>query len=404
MNVGRLFFSLGNEENPKMSKPKVTLLIFMALFTGGNALAQSNARKFDEFTIGIGSLEPRWFKSYEEQDKEFKSRIARYAKQLQIEKARPYIIAYSPRIVEWEIYNRSIGDMRASQAQSELSGHSFDFKSINAVNGGFREVAITELWIVPLGAQPPPLTPTVRPEDVGYCPYVRVRSLPYVPKPNSPLEFKAIVESNDKKVQPTFTWKVSQGKIINGQGTDTIAVEIPDGASGDVIVKVDIGGYSLECPILATTSISKTTIGVSHFKFDEYGDICSGDEKARLDNLAIHLQNIPEAQAYVIFYGGRCYSSCGYDYPRHRPRRPRKGEAEARAARIKPYLVNTRGLDPERIFVMNGGHRESWTAELWIVPKGSQPPAPTPTVQPEDIEYRKARPTKREFLFGCMGD
>ena len=386
-----------------MSKHKVPFLILIILLTGGSALAQPKARKFDELTVGIGSPEPRWFKSYEEQDKELKLRIARYARQLRKERARPYIIAYSPRVVEWEIYNRSIGDMRAGQAKSELSAHGFDYESTNAVNGGFREVATTELWIVPPGAQPPPLTPTVKPEDVAYCPFVSVRSLPYVPKPSSPLEFKAIVESYDKKIQPTFEWKVSQGQIVSGQGTDTIAVEVPDGASGDVIARVDVGGYSLECPITTTTAISKTTFGVSHFKFDEYGDICSGDEKARLDNLAIELQNNLEFQVYVIFYGGRCYSSCGYDYPRHRPRRPRKGEAEARAARIKPYLVNTRGLDPERIFVINGGHRESWTAELWLVPKGAKPPVPTPTVQPEDIKYRTGGPTKREFLLGCMG-
>jgi len=386
-----------------MSKHKAPLLILIMLLVGGDAFAQPRARKFDEFTVGIGSPEPRWFKSYEEQGKEFKLRIARYARQLRKERARPFIIAYSPRVVEWEIYNRSVGDMRAGQAKSELSGHGFDYESINAVDGGFREVAATELWIVPPGAQPPSPTPTIRPEGVAYCPYVGFRSLPYVPKPNSPLEFKAVVESNDKKIQPTFEWKVSQGRIVRGQGTDTIAVEVPDEASGDVIARVEIGGYSLECPVTSTTAISKTTFGVSHFEFDEYGDICSGDEKARLDNLAIELQNNPEFQLYVIFYGGRCYSSCGYDYPRHRPRRPRKGEAEARAARIKPYLVNTRGLDPERIFTINGGHRESWTAELWIVPKGAKPPVPTPTVQPEDIEYRTGRPGKREFLLGCLG-
>ncbi|HZB43848.1 MAG TPA: hypothetical protein VE360_01320, partial [Pyrinomonadaceae bacterium] len=100
---------------------------------------------------------------------------------------------------------------------------------------------------------------------------------------------------------------------------------------------------------------------------------------------------------------GRCYSSCMLDYPRHRPRRPRKGEAAKRAARIKQYLVGTRGLDPERIFVIDGGHRESWTAELWVVPGGANPPAPTPTVQAEDIRYGKGSPTRREFALGCMG-
>jgi hypothetical protein len=386
-----------------MSKHKVMLVILLVLLACGGALAQPQARKFDEFTVGIGSTEQQWFRSYEEQHKEFTLRIRRFARQLRKERARPYIVAYSPRVVEWEIYNRSIGEMRAGQAKSELSEHGFDHKSINALDGGFREVAVTELWIVPPGAQTPPPTPTVRAEDVAYCPYLRVRSLPYVPKPGSPLEFKAILDSNDKKILPTFSWKVSQGKIINGQDTDTIAVEIPEGASGDVIAKVDVGGYSLACPVATTSATSKTTFGVSHFKFDEYGDICSGSEKALLDNLAVALQNNQDVQLYIIFYGGRCYSSCQYDYPRHRPRRPRKGEAEARAARIKPYLVSTRGLEPERIFVINGGYRESWTAEFWFAAKGAKPPAATPTIQPQDIEYVKGRLTNREFLRGCTG-
>ncbi len=381
----------------------VKFLILVLLIAGGNSSAQSKARKFDEFTVGIGSPEPRWLESYEEQDKEFDLRILRYVKQLRKEGARPHIIAYSPRVAEWEIYNRSIADMRAGQARSKLSGQGFDYESIKAVNGGFREVATTELWIVPPGAQLPLPTPTVRPEDAAVCPFVRVSSLPYVPNLNGPLEFRAVVESNDKKIQPIFSWRVSQGKIVSGQGTDRIAVELPEGASGEVVAKVDVGGYSLECPVSTTAAISKTTFNVSHFKFDEYGDTCSGDEKARLDNLAIHVQNNPEAQVHVIYYGGRCYSSCGYDYPRHRPRRPRKGEAEARVARIKPYLINSRGLEPDRIFVVNGGHRESWTAELWIVPKGARPPDPTPTVQPTDIQYRKARNTKGESPFGCLG-
>lgn len=372
------------------------------VIVSNSALAQPKARKFDELYIGIGSPGSWWPGKYEEEEKVMKRHMLRYAGQLRRERAHAYIIGYSPRVVEWEIYNRSYGDMRAGQARERLSEF-FDYKRITTIDGGFRERAITELWIVPPGAQPPEPTPTVRPEDVAHCPFLRISGSPYIPQPNSALEFKAIVESNDKKIQPTFSWKVSQGKIINGQGTDTIAVEIPDSASGDVIARVDIGGYSLECPVANTTALSRTTIGVNHFKLDEYGDICSGDEKARLDNLAIELQNNPAFQVYVIFYGGRCYSSCGYDYPLHRQRRPRKGEAEKRAARIKLYLVNTRGLDPERVFVISGGYRESWMAELWIVPKGAEPPIPTPTVQPEDIEYRTGRPTKREFLLGCKG-
>lgn len=136
-------------------------------------------------------------------------------------------------------------------------------------------------------------------------------------------------------------------------------------------------------------------------KVDEYADICCEDEKARLDNFAIELQKDPNATGYVIFYGGRRYSSCWYDYPRHRSRIPYKGETEARAAVVRPYLVNQRGIEPERIVVVNGGHRESWMAELWIVPKGAQVPVPTPSLKPKDIRYRKGRLKERAFFERC---
>jgi hypothetical protein len=129
--------------------------------------------------------------------------------------------------------------------------------------------------------------------------------------------------------------------------------------------------------------------------FDKFGDVCCDDEKARLDNFAIQLQNNPESQGYIIFYGGRRHN---YPYC-HSARQslPRRGEAEARVARLKPYLVNSRGLDPKRIVVINGGYRESWMAELWIVPKGADAPTTTPTVQPQEIRFRKSRIKKRDY-------
>ena len=38
-------------------------------------------------------------------------------------------------------------------------------------------------------------------------------------------------------------------------------------------------------------------------KFDEYADLRFNDEKARLDNLAIQLQQEPGAQAYYVIFG-----------------------------------------------------------------------------------------------------
>ena len=122
-------------------------------------------------------------------------------------------------------------------------------------------------------------------------------------------------------------------------------------------------------------------------KFDEFGDINCEDEMARLDNFAIQLQNTPSAQGYIIFYGGR----------RFRGRLPRVGEAGARAGRLKPYLVNRRGIPAKQVVVINGGYQESFTVELWIVPAGAEPPEPGSPVPASQIKFRKGKVNKRQF-------
>jgi hypothetical protein len=114
-------------------------------------------------------------------------------------------------------------------------------------------------------------------------------------------------------------------------------------------------------------------------KFDEYGNIRFNDEKARLDNYAIQLQNDPTSQGTIIAFG-----SCA-------------GEAQARADRAKDYLVNTRGIDAGRIVTVDGGCREELVVELWIVPSGAAAPTPsnTATVDPCPACKKKATPRRR---------
>lgn len=122
-------------------------------------------------------------------------------------------------------------------------------------------------------------------------------------------------------------------------------------------------------------------------KFDDYGDVNCEDEWARLDNFAFGLAQYPAAIGYIIFYGGR----------RFRGRLPKRGEAAARAARIKPYLVQRRGIASDRITVINGGYAESFHVELWIVPPGAVPPEPVSTVSETEIRFAKGRARKQMF-------
>jgi hypothetical protein len=96
-------------------------------------------------------------------------------------------------------------------------------------------------------------------------------------------------------------------------------------------------------------------------KFDEYGDIYCDDAKARLDYLAITLQEEPGTKAYFIIYRGRKLPGRALPYP----------------SAIKSYLP-IRGIDADRIVTINGGEREEMSVETWIVPAGASAPEATP--------------------------
>jgi len=122
-------------------------------------------------------------------------------------------------------------------------------------------------------------------------------------------------------------------------------------------------------------------------KLDEFGDSNCEDEMARLDNFAVTLESAPANKGVIIFYGGR----------RFRGRLPKRGEAAARAARLKIYLVQRRGLPADRVILIEGGYAEEWHAELWTVPAGAPMPALSPTIPVENIKFRKGKPKPRDY-------
>ena len=188
------------------------------------------------------------------------------------------------------------------------------------------------------------------------CPTVSV-SCPSEVEPNQPITFTASVSGGDPAATWTYNWSVSAGTISSGQGTSTIQVDTAGLAGQTVTATVSIGGADPSCT--GTTASCTTSVKPPPplaVKFDEYGNIRFNDEKARLDNYAIQLQNQPGSAATIIVYG-----SCA-------------GEAQQRGDRAKDYLVNTRGIEAGRITVVDGGCRSDLTVQLWIVPSGAAAP------------------------------
>jgi len=145
---------------------------------------------------------------------------------------------------------------------------------------------------------------------------------------------------------------------------------------------IRVGSLAILLAVVATGTAFAPTRA-----FDQFGDIKCEDEYARLDNFAIQLQNEPEAKGVIIFYGGKTF----------RGKLPKKGGAEARAARLKPYLVERRGIPSERVVIINGGYAEAWRAEIWIVPAGATMPDPSGTIPAEEIKFRKGKVNPRQY-------
>ena len=95
-------------------------------------------------------------------------------------------------------------------------------------------------------------------------------------------------------------------------------------------------------------------------KFDEYGSVGGCDHGARLDNLAIQLQNQLGSTAYIFAYAPE---EIGKDF----------------LEIAKVYLVMSRGISPDRIKTVYGGRNDVLSEpriQLWITPPGAARPKP----------------------------
>jgi len=224
--------------------------------------------------------------------------------------------------------------------------------TVEADNGLGREcVAFASTRII-INECPPP-----RP----FCPNVAI----YCPDTvtlGAPVTFTANLSGGTPNVTPVYNWTVSAGRILSGQGTSSITVDTA-GLGGQAIrATVAVGGYDLNCTATCTTQIPAA---IDVRRFDQYPNVRFNDEKARLDNFAIQLQNEPATRGYIIAYGSR---------------RGRVDEGRVRGGRARDYLVNERGIEASRIVLIDGGYQEDLTIELWLVPTGADTPKPRPGV------------------------
>lgn len=175
---------------------------------------------------------------------------------------------------------------------------------------------------------------------------------------NQPLTFSATATGGSGNITSVYKWIVSGGDIIEGQGTKSIKVDTTGLGGQTIKATFSVEGYPAVCAASCGAQIQLPTVPAR--MFDEFPSIARNDEKARLDNFAIELNNDPTSTAYVIVY------------PRQNTR---IGEAQNHTSRIVNYLVHYRGVNAKRIVTLTGPSRPELLIELWLSPQGATPPS-----------------------------
>ncbi len=169
-----------------------------------------------------------------------------------------------------------------------------------------------------------------------------------------------------------YVWRVSPAtaRVTSGLGTSAITVDTTGLGDQTLTVEVDVtdGVYDASCRQVKSVDTNVKPLDrtpPTPILFDEFPFRSFDDDKARLDNLAIELQNNPTFQGYIIMYQGTDKRS------------QRSGNIDKLSRKALDYLVKERGVDPSRIQIVRGRDRETTTYQIYIIPPGAMnPPVP----------------------------
>ncbi len=201
------------------------------------------------------------------------------------------------------------------------------------------------------------------------CPYDITLSNPDVVRDGDLITFAAL-DPLGGAATLNYLWKItpSNAPVVSGHGTNSITVDTTGLGGRTVTAELEVtsGIYHASCRqrVAGSTPVEKIPeIPIVPIAFDEFPTISNDEDKARLDGLAIELQNNPSVQGYVIMYGGT-------------DKRSQSRTPEKLSRMALDYLVRERGFDPSRLTIVQGGTRPATTFQIWLVPPGASIPVP----------------------------
>lgn len=136
------------------------------------------------------------------------------------------------------------------------------------------------------------------------CPKISLTNT--IPIWEVPVTFTAEIDKEIDKYNVEYQWKVEDGKIIEGQGTKILKVLYYEKYSEvNTPVRLEIKGLPENCENTFSTRFYMKIVRSKPVKFwrtiflDEYEKVTIGDEKARLDNFFITLQEDKTAEGFI---------------------------------------------------------------------------------------------------------
>ena len=103
-------------------------------------------------------------------------------------------------------------------------------------------------------------------------------------------------------------------------------------------------------------------------------------ESAYIDHLRVAMQNNPNSKGVFVFYCGKI---CKY------------GEVEAHIRGLNVSLKG-KGWKNSEFAILQGGYREKFTLDYWLVPQNIGIPIPDSTIDIKDVTFKGA--FRRKFI------
>lgn len=326
------------------------------------------AKKFDEFADYPA-----------EEGSPLYDRTTRFGERIKKEAKtqKAIIIFYNQRKVTYP--GEAASGKNWAEKASNILKYNYEMKEerIVLIDGGYREFPSLEFWIAPQDAEIPEPTPTVDKSEVIYCPSIWVAGDGFRHDRKKPLKFSAALRDTAEGQSFPMEWSVSAGKIVKGQGTKQIEIDISETNAKRITAGVIVKNLPPECDSHAFNS---TEIGLFAHKSDEFSHIQYSDLSARLDGFFISILHEPDMTGHIIIYGSR------------------KNNKKDVAAIIKSInlAILFRRFDKSRLKIVDGGFREDMWVELYLLPHGVEPPKPVPTLNAEFVEAPvKKKPRRR---------